>query len=93
MQYCGFPSGQQPRLVHFHRPFDVGLYSSWQLHPEAQDTGLPGECQPRHECHRRVFGVGLNTTFVPPGKVEDFTKAYVTMEVPQSCLVHVANVA
>ena len=38
VQDCGF----------FHRPLDVGLYSSWQLHPEAQDTGLPGECQPRH---------------------------------------------
>ena len=52
VQDSGFPGGQQPRLVHFHRPLDVGLYSSLaasQLHPEAQDTGLPGECQPRHE--------------------------------------------
>ena len=27
----GFPGGHQPRLVHFHRPLGVGLYSSWQL--------------------------------------------------------------
>ena len=36
-------------------------------------------------------GVGLNTTLVPLGKVEDFTKAYVTTEVPQSCPMHVAK--
>ena len=72
VQDCGFPSGQQPRLVHFHRPLDVGLHSSWQLHPEAQDTGLPGECQPRHECHHRVFGVRNATTpFVTTRKEKD----------------------